>query len=119
MHGFVHSLLELRRYAGKGRVKLRTKPIHNRNDCNGNTGGDQAVFNRRCSRLILPKPDKKLIHDDKPLGVVSRDQAGRYRALSCPYVNSHIANVIELGPNPANGLGNRPTPLTEKSKPRP
>jgi len=79
MHRFVRSLLELRRYARKGRVELRTKPIHNSNDCNGNTGCDQTVFNRRRSRLILPKPDKKLIHDDKPLGVVSRDQAGRYR----------------------------------------
>jgi len=63
--------LELRRYARKGGVELTSETIHYRNDRDGDTGGQQAVFNGRRSGLILHEPNKKLRHVDKPWGLPS------------------------------------------------
>lgn len=55
-------LFQLRRDRRKGRIELSANSIHRRNDYNGNAGSDQSVFNRCCSRLVLPEPGKELAH---------------------------------------------------------
>jgi hypothetical protein len=55
------SSFELGRYAGIGRVELRTDRANDRDNGDGNAGGDQALFNRCCAGSITPKPNKSLM----------------------------------------------------------
>jgi hypothetical protein len=56
----------LGRDARKLGVQLGAKAIDNRNDRNGNPGGDQSVFNGGSARLILQKRNE-LKHWSAPL----------------------------------------------------
>jgi hypothetical protein len=45
-------LFQLRRDRGKGRVELRAKALHDADDRNRNTGGDQAILDGGRTGLI-------------------------------------------------------------------
>ena len=59
-------LLKLCRDAAERCIELGTDAIHDSNDYNGDARGDQAIFDGRRSRLILPKPSDKLKHELTP-----------------------------------------------------
>jgi hypothetical protein len=56
------TLLQLCRDAAEGRVQLGADAVHDGNDCNGDAGGDQPVFDGRRSGIIIQKPGEKLRH---------------------------------------------------------
>jgi hypothetical protein len=74
----VHGLLKLCRDTRERRIQLRAEAVHNRNDGDGNAGGNQAVFNGCGSRLILHEPNNKLRHSGA-LGVALLAQAATYQ----------------------------------------
>jgi hypothetical protein len=55
-------LLELARNAPKSRVQLGAKTGDDRDNGKRDTGRDEAVFDRRRSRLVVHKPQDKRAH---------------------------------------------------------
>ena len=47
-------------------VQVGTQTVDRGNDCEGNTRGNQAVFDRGGTRLVLHEPRNKLLHDVTP-----------------------------------------------------
>ena len=47
-------------------IQVRTKAIDGRDDRERDTCSDQAVFDRRCTRLIGQEIKKKTLHVDPP-----------------------------------------------------
>lgn len=60
------NLLELGRNARKNRVQLGAKTGDDRDNGNGDTGRDEAVLDRRRSRLVCHKPQDKRAHRKAP-----------------------------------------------------
>lgn len=60
-------LLELGRDAREGVVELSAQAIDHSDDRDRNTGGNQTVFDGRCSRIVFQKTQNKLVHDIVPV----------------------------------------------------
>src|ERR1700691_5772537 len=55
-------LLECARNTSEGRFQLRSKTLHDRDNCNRDAGGNESIFEGGRSRFVLEKGRHEILH---------------------------------------------------------
>jgi hypothetical protein len=70
----------LSRNRREGRIQLRSKTLHNRDDRNRDARGDEPIFDGRCSRFVLEKGKREILHCKLPF--VPRGETHDFQIVS-------------------------------------